>query len=116
MLLIFFTPPNNKSAMEKLNEMYSKVNSTQEKIMEPPREVKFNNQTWAVGATQIQQGTMSLLQFTYLTVSPKAIIHLEAVTTEEGYEKQKKLFDEVVSHTVFSNDSANLLMQSINPK
>ncbi len=102
-MLVFFEPPSTETALNQLNAMYAKMENTSESVFEPPHEVTYNGHTWAVMATNFKVQSLDIKQVTYLLSLPKATVHIEALTTSDLYNEQRKLFDNAIARAVYGN-------------
>lgn len=123
LILIFCHQVGNKTAMDRIKELYNQANKLGLEIIEPPQEITLHNQKWAVMATKVIQGSKVEFQVFYITEFSKGLLHLQAISGLKNYNnatdalkeynEERKIFDDTVATTFFGNDQTSIILNSL---
>jgi len=109
-LNIYLSAPSKQTAMEKLPIVYAKLQKNYPNVIEAPKEIKINNQTWALMSFK---GSGSDIVILYLAMFPKVTVLIQGLTTEQRYASDRKLFDEAVFNSSTNGNEADQIMNII---
>ncbi len=111
-VMIYLFPPSNATAMQLLDNLYQSLANTKIEIFEPPHEVKFNNQTWAVMGSRLVGAKLTYYQITYATRYPNGYVQIQAGSTDADYTQTRKMLDTLVSRIIFDTNKDTLLTKT----